>query len=139
MKPRIYFDHNATTPLHPAARAALLGWLDEPGNPSSLHAEGRRARDAVERARDAVAALVGARREELVFTSGGTEADNLAVRGLAETARAADPRRVELIVSAVEHPAVGEAAEALAARGFVVHRAACDGDGRLRGDGLAAL
>jgi cysteine desulfurase len=136
---RSYFDHNATTPLCPQARAALLAWLDEPGNPSSLHAEGRRAREAVERARDAVTALVGGRREELVFTSGGTEADNLAVRGLARLAHEAAPRRIEVVLSSIEHPAVAEAAAGLCARGFVVRQAHVDGDGRIDLDQLASI
>src|SRR6185312_15063627 len=92
---RVYLDHNATSPLHPAARAAMIAAMDELGNPSSLHAEGRRARELVERARDEVARLVGGRREEIVFTSGGTEANNL---GLRLGGRA--------IASAVEHPSV---------------------------------
>ena len=77
---RIYLDHNATTPLGAAARVAMMEALDELGNPSSLHAEGRRARERVERARDEVARAVGGRREEIVLTSGGTEANNLALR-----------------------------------------------------------
>ncbi|HEX4458856.1 MAG TPA: cysteine desulfurase family protein [Polyangia bacterium] len=135
---RVYFDHNATTPLSSEARAAMVAFLDEPGNPSSLHAEGRRARDAVERARDAVAALVGARREDLVFTSGGTEANNWAVTALAERARAADARRVRVLLSAVEHPCVDAPCAALAARGFVVERLRVDGDGRVDREQLAA-
>lgn len=92
---RVYLDHNATAPLVPAARVAMIAAMDELGNPSSLHAEGRRARELVERARDEVARLVGGRREEIVFTSGGTEANNLGVR-LGGRA----------IASAVEHPSV---------------------------------
>lgn len=148
--PRAYFDHNATTPLLPAARAAMLAFLDEHGNPSSLHAEGRRARDAVERARDQVAALVGATREELVFTSGGTEANNWAVTALAEAARRADPRRQRVYLSAIEHPCVDGPCAALEARGFAVERIGVDGEGRVdltqlearlgeRSDVLAAL
>ncbi|HEX8953835.1 MAG TPA: aminotransferase class V-fold PLP-dependent enzyme, partial [Polyangia bacterium] len=90
---RIYLDHNATTPLGAAARAAMVAALDELGKPSSLHAEGRRARELVERARDEVARVIGGRREEIVFTSGGTEANNLALR---LGARA--------LISAIEHP-----------------------------------
>ena len=96
---RVYLDHNATTPLLPAARAAMIAAMDELGNPSSLHAEGRRVRDVVERARDEVARAVGGRREEIIFTSGGTESNNLALR---LGARA--------VVSAVEHPSVTGAA-----------------------------
>jgi cysteine desulfurase len=94
---RIYLDHNATTPLCSAARAAMMRVLDgEFGNPSSIHAEGRRARQVVEAARDQVAALVGGAAEEIVFTSGGTEADHLAMRLLGP----------EVVTSPLEHPAV---------------------------------
>jgi cysteine desulfurase len=96
---RVYLDHNATTRLRPEARAAMEPFLDA-GNPSSIHAEGRRARDAVERARDQVAALVGGAREEIVFTSGGTESNNLALAGL----RA--PGRHGVARAPIEHPSV---------------------------------
>src|SRR3954470_2857947 len=98
---RIYFDHNATTPLCSAARTAMLRILDgEFGNPSSIHAEGRRARQAVEAAREEVAQLVGGLPEEIVFTSGGTEADNLALSLLGPG----------VVTSPLEHPAVRGAA-----------------------------
>ncbi|MGZ3408304.1 MAG: cysteine desulfurase family protein [Polyangia bacterium] len=119
---RIYLDHNATTPLSATARVAMLAALDEPGNPSSLHAEGRRAREIVERARDAVAQAVGGRREEIVFTSGGTEANNLALR---LGARA--------VISAVEHPSVDGAA------GPDARRAPVDSEGRVDLERLEAL
>lgn len=103
--PRIYFDHNAGAPLLPAARAAMLEALEHSGNPSSLHHEGRAARQLLERARNQVAALVGAPREELVLTSGGTEADQLGIVGLAQrAARQGRPRRV--VCSEMEHPAI---------------------------------
>jgi cysteine desulfurase len=137
---RIYLDHNATTPLADDVRTAMTSVLAGPfGNPSSLHAEGRAARQLVEAARDAVAALVGAAREEIVFTSGGTEGDNLAVRGLAEAARAADPRRVEVVTSALEHPAVTAAAAALGERGFVVKHVHVDSAGAIDGDDFQRL
>ncbi|HEU5059671.1 MAG TPA: aminotransferase class V-fold PLP-dependent enzyme [Kofleriaceae bacterium] len=93
---RIYLDHNATTPVSAEARAAVAEALEMPGNPSSIHAEGRAARDLVERARRQVAALLSAAAEEVVFTSGGTEANHLALVGAG--------RRV--IAAAVEHPSV---------------------------------
>ena len=96
-----YLDHAATTPLRPEARAAMLPWLGERfGNPSGAHRVARAARQAVDEARDAVAEVVGCRPGEVVFTSGGTEADNLAVRGV----HAARPGPV--LCSAVEHEAV---------------------------------
>ncbi|MGE3455535.1 MAG: cysteine desulfurase family protein [Kofleriaceae bacterium] len=105
MKPRIYLDFNATMPLVPAARAAIAVALDTPGNPSSIHADGRRARDLVERARNQVAALVGAPRERLVFTSGGTEANALAIRMLASAAEHRGLPRIAA-TTALEHPSL---------------------------------
>ncbi len=102
---RIYLDYNAGAPLVPAARSAMQQALDVSGNPSSLHEEGRRARHVLERARNQVAGLLGAAREDVVLTSGGTEADQLGVLGLAQRAeRQGRPRRVA--VSPIEHPAV---------------------------------
>lgn len=116
--PRIYFDHNAGAPLLPAARAAMLEALEHPGNPSSLHHEGRAARQLLERARNQIAALVGAPREELVLTSGGTEADQLGIVGLAQrAARQGRPRRV--VCSELEHPAIqGSVAYLVRERGW---------------------
>jgi cysteine desulfurase len=101
MQPRIYLDHNATTPLVDAARAAMTEALTVAGNPSSVHRDGRRARHLVEVARDQVARLLGAGRDEVVFTSGGTEADWLGIRGLAS----ADAARL-VGCAQIEHPAV---------------------------------
>ncbi|MCR9090799.1 MAG: aminotransferase class V-fold PLP-dependent enzyme, partial [Proteobacteria bacterium] len=104
-----YFDHNATTPLHPDVLAAMQPHLTKPfGNPASVHRFGRAAHAAVQRARDEVAQLIGCRSSEVVFTSGGTESDNLAVKGVAA---ALSGRSV--LYGATEHPAVLEAAEAL--------------------------
>ncbi|HET7452237.1 MAG TPA: aminotransferase class V-fold PLP-dependent enzyme, partial [Thermoanaerobaculia bacterium] len=110
----IYLDHNATTPLEPRVREAMQPFLGEAfGNPSSVHRAGRRARRAVEEAREQVAALLGAGEpEEVVFTSGGTEADALALFS------ARGSRRRAVAVSAAEHPAVAEPARVLEAEGF---------------------
>ena len=105
MTQRIYLDWNATAPLRPAARAAMLAALERVGNPSSVHAEGRAARHLVERARDQVAALVGAEPGNVVFTSGGTEANNLALSPCIDGA-AGRGRLSRILVSAVEHPSV---------------------------------
>ena len=114
---RIYLDHNATSPLGEAARAAIAAVLGETGNPSSVHAEGRRARDRVERARAQVAALAGRPRDHVVFTSGGTEANQLGVLALAELAeRAGLPRAIA--TSRLEHPSLAGAVAALVARGW---------------------
>ncbi len=108
---RVYLDHNATTPVDPRVLDAMLPFLREQyGNPSSLHWHGQRARAAVEEARAQVAALVGAEPADVVFTASGSEADNMALRGVA--ARARDPRR-GVVVSAVEHHAVLNAARGL--------------------------
>ena len=101
-----YLDHAATTPMLPAARDAMVEQLSMTGNPSSLHGPGRAARRTVEESREQIAAALGARPSEIVFTSGGTEADNLAVTGSYRSARAADPRRTRIVASAVEHHAV---------------------------------
>ncbi len=110
-----YLDHAASTPMLPEAVEAVVAEMTRTGNPSSLHASGRRARRSVEESREAVAAALGARPSEVVFTAGGTESDNLAVKGLFWARRAADPRRTRLLASAVEHHAVLDVVEWLAA------------------------
>ncbi|KRD41181.1 cysteine desulfurase [Cellulomonas sp. Root930] len=102
----VYLDHAATTPMIPEAARVLAEQLARTGNPSSLHASGRAARRVVEESRERLAAALGARPSEVVWTSGGTEADNLAVKGLFWARRTQDPRRRRLLVSAVEHHAV---------------------------------
>ncbi|MBT2549862.1 cysteine desulfurase family protein [Arthrobacter sp. ISL-65] len=102
----VYLDHAATTPIAAEALAALTRELSRTGNPSSLHGSGRRARRSVEDARETLAAAAGAHPSEVIFTSGGTEADNLAVKGLYWCRLAEDPRRRRILCSAVEHHAV---------------------------------
>ncbi|MGA5324270.1 cysteine desulfurase family protein [Streptomyces seoulensis] len=104
-----YLDHAATTPMLPEAARELTDRLGVTGNASSLHASGRKARRTVEESREALADALGARPSEVVFTSGGTEADNLAVKGLYWARRAADPNRVRVLASPVEHHAVLDA------------------------------
>jgi|SRR5436190_6431816 len=106
-----YLDHAATTPMLPQAAETMAALLGRAGNASSLHAAGRQARRVVEEARETVAAALGARPSEVVFTSGGTESDNLAVKGLFWARRSADPRRTRILASAVEHHAVMDSAE----------------------------
>ncbi len=101
-----YLDHAATTPMRPSAVAAMSEALTHTGNASSLHTSGRAARRVVEESREQVAAALGARPSEIVFTSGGTEADNLALWGTLAARRDADPRRRRIVVSGVEHHAV---------------------------------
>jgi len=111
-----YLDHAATTPVHPEVLAAMTPYFTlEAGNASSLHASGRRARRAVEESREALALALGARPSEVVFTAGGTESDNLAVKGIFWARRAADPRRTRIVASSVEHHAVLDAVEWLVA------------------------
>lgn len=110
-----YFDHCAGSPVRPAAREAMLPWLAAAGvgNPSSVHAAGRRARRALSEAREDLGRLLGAPARDLLFTSGGTEADNLALRGTWEATRHLEEPRGRLVISAVEHPAVRETARHL--------------------------
>lgn len=131
---RIYLDHNATTPLRPEVAEAMARALrDLYGNPSSVHAEGARARAAVEQAREQVAALVAAQPSEVVFTSGATEANHLAIHGVA---RRPGAQGRSLLASAVEHPSVAEPLAALAGEGLRAARVPVDAEGRLD---LAAL
>ena len=102
----VYLDHAATTPMYPEAVAAMTEQLTRPGNPSSLHASGRAARRVVEESRETIARAINARPGEIVFTSGGTESDNLAVKGIYWARREADPRRTRVLSTAVEHHAV---------------------------------
>lgn len=132
-----YLDHAATTPMLPAAVSAMTAELAQVGNASSLHAAGRRARRVVEESREQLAAAFGARPGDVVFTSGGTEGDNLAVKGLYWARRAADPRRRRIITSAVEHHAVLDPLHWLAEHeGAVVERLPVDGLGRVDADEL---
>jgi cysteine desulfurase len=109
-----YLDHAATTPMLEEVIAAMSAAMTEVGNPSSLHTAGRKARRVVEEARERFAAAVGARPSEVIFTGGGTESDNLAVKGIYLARRAAEDARRRLIVSSVEHHAVLDAAQWLA-------------------------
>jgi len=115
---RTYFDHNATTPAAPEVVEAVVRALrDEYGNPSSVHHFGQRAKAELDEARSSVAELIGAEPGDVVFTSGGTEADNMALRGAAEAAEAAGHRR-HVIASAIEHEAVLNTVKALTRRGW---------------------
>jgi cysteine desulfurase len=132
-----YLDHAATTPMVPEAVDAVASRLGVVGNPSSLHASGRAARRDVEESRERLAQAVGARPSEVVFTGGGTESDNLAVKGLFWARNRQDPRRRRLLASAVEHHAVLDAAEWLAHHeGAVVEWLPVDRVGRVQPDVL---
>jgi cysteine desulfurase len=110
----VYLDHAASTPMCAEAVAAMTEQLTHVGNPSSLHAPGRAARRVVEESRERIGAAIGCRPGELVFTSGGTESDNLAVKGVFWARRDADPRRTRILSTAVEHHAVLDALHWLA-------------------------
>jgi cysteine desulfurase len=134
-----YLDHAATTPMLPEAVAAMAEALTHTGNASSLHTAGRRARRDVEEARERIAAAVGARPSEVVLTTGGTESDNLAVKGLYWARRDADERRTRVLVSAIEHHAVLDAAQWLGAHeGAEVELLEVDDVGRVRPEVLRA-
>ena len=131
----VYFDHNATTPLEPAVFDAMLPWLTQRfGNASSRHDYGRAARRAIDEARAQVAAAIGAHPTEVVFTSGGSEANNLFIKGAASCLRPG-----LLAVSAIEHPCVIKPAEQLARRGWRLHKIAVDGEGRVDAGDYQAL
>ncbi|MGW1432263.1 cysteine desulfurase family protein [Streptomyces sp. NPDC002431] len=132
-----YLDHAATTPMLPEAIEAMTAQLALTGNASSLHAAGRRARRTVEESRETLAEALGARPSEVVLTSGGTEADNLAVKGLYWSRRAADPRRTRVLASPVEHHAVLDAVDWLARHeGANVEYLPVDRHGRVHPDAL---
>ena len=103
---RVHLDHAATTTVRPTALAALAEAAALPGNPASLHASGRRAKLCLEQARERIAAALGAHPTEVILTSGGTEADNLAVQGLYRARRAAAPERTRIVLTGIEHHAV---------------------------------
>ncbi len=135
----VYLDHAATTPLSAEALATLTRELSRTGNPSSLHGSGRRARRSVEDAREAIAAAAGAHPSEVIFTSGGTESDNLAVKGLYWSRFGEDPSRRRILCSAVEHHAVLDTVEWLERHeGAQVTWLPVDGDGVVDLNVLAA-
>jgi cysteine desulfurase len=138
---RIYLDHNATTPLGAAARSALQAALDVWGNPSSIHSTGRQARSVVEKARVQVSRLLGCEPDEIIFVSGGTEGDNLAVHGLAISARD-DRKNLEgpphVISTAIEHPAVRGALAQLVREGFELTDLPVSSEGHVDPADLAA-
>ena len=113
---RIYLDYAATTPTHPEVVKAMLPYFNEAfGNPSSIHYYGQETKGVIEKARTKVAGLIGAQSDEIIFTSGGTEADNFALKGIAF---ANEPDGNHIITSSIEHHAVIEAGKFLERRGF---------------------
>jgi len=134
---RIYLDHAATTPLDARVREAMRPFFEQTfGNASSVHREGQEARAALERSRAAIARVMGAQPGELVFTSGGTESDNLAISGVFRALR--KKGRTQIVTSAAEHHAVLDCVEALRADGAEVTVLPADGSGRVAPDAVAA-
>ena len=124
---QIYLDYNATTPIAPAVLEAMLPFLKgHYGNPSSAHSLGRAAKEAIEDARAKLAGLLACDRSEIIFTSGGTESNNLAIKGIMFKSQ---PANAHLIISAIEHPAVVEPARFLERLGYAVSVVACDENG----------
>ena len=133
----VYLDHAATTSMLPAAVEAMNAHLLGVGNASSLHASGRRARRVVEEARESIGAALGARPGEVVFTSGGTEADNLALKGAYWSRRAADGRRARILTTGIEHHAVLDPLDWLSRHEqALIEPLPVDGEGRLSLDAL---
>jgi len=132
----IYLDNHATTQLDPEVRDAMLAYFDHPGNSNSPHQAGAKAAAAIEEARQRIADLIGASPGEIVFTSGATEADNLAVRGVAKAVHSMDTDRRHLVISSIEHKAVIATAESLISEGYDVDFAPVSASGVVS---LAAL
>ena len=135
---RIYFDHNATTPVDPSVAEVVMRTLTEEfGNPSSVHHFGQQAKGVLDEARSAVATLIGGEPSEVVFTSGGTESDNFALRGVAE---ALEPTgRRHLVASSIEHEAVLNTLKALGRRGWRTTLVPVDASGRVSPEALAGV
>ena len=133
---RIYFDHSATTPVDKEVALLMLEYMtDKFGNASSVHAFGREARKAVDESREKVAALIGAAANEIYFTSGGTESDNLALKGVAYANR---KKGNHIITSVIEHHAILHTCEHLEKEGFVVTYLPVDETGMISLSDLAA-
>ena len=133
----VYLDHAATTPMYPEAIEAMTAALSSVGNASSLHTAGRAARRRVEEARESLAARLGARPSEVIFTAGGTDSDNLAVKGIYWARRDAEPHRRRVVTTAVEHHAVLDAVEWLADHeGAEVTYLQCEADGAVTPEAL---
>ena len=128
MQTPVYFDHNATTFVDPSLHDRLAGWLELSGNPSSIHWAGRAPKAVIRDARLGIAQTIGASPLELIFTSGGSESNNLVLKGLCE---GPPGERDQVIVSAVEHPSLLKAARSLKARGYAVDVIPVDRNGRL--------
>lgn len=135
----VYLDHNATTPIHDEVKNQVATWMEAWGNPSSIHIAGRGPKTLLREARQNIASLLGVEPLELIFTGGGSEANNLALKGVCERGALTAQERNQIIVSAIEHPSVMKTAEALRARGFIVDVVPVDREGRLHLERLTEL
>lgn len=135
----VYLDHNATTPIHPDLRAKVGEWLEVWGNPSSIHWAGRTPKALLREARASVAGLLGVESLELVFTSGGSEANNLAILGVCDRVPVSAGERNRIIISTGEHPSVRKTVEALKARGYQMDLVPINREGQLDLVALAAM
>ncbi len=136
---RIYFDHNATTPLHPEVKSAIIESLDVFGNPSSLHEDGRRARTLIETSREKVAALINADPDEIMFAGSGSEANNTVLSSVSCSGARCSlhaPADSDLVISAIEHPCILETSMCLKNRGTLVKRIGVDNRGLVKMDDL---
>ena len=133
---RVYLDHNATTPMHHGVKQAMIEFMECYGNPSSIYSAGKEARSAVETARRRVAALINCTARRIAFTGGGSEANNLAIKGVAF---ADDNGKNHIVTSAIEHPSVLNACRWLEKRGFLVTFLAVNAEGRVDPDDLKAV
>jgi len=132
---KVYVDYNATTPLRPEVKAAMLENMDTYGNASSMHASGRQAHAQIEQARDTVEKLIGAQKRTVVFTSGGSESNNTVFQTMRHLAASGENRR-EFITTAIEHPCVFNSAKYLQKNGFTVHFLPVDKYGKISMDAL---
>ncbi len=135
----IYLDHNATTPIHADLKAKVADWLEVWGNPSSIHYAGRGPKSLLREARQNLALLLGVEALELIFTSGGSEANSLALNGICAGLNGARSPRNQIIISAVEHPSVRKTAESLVARGYRVDMVPVHRNGELNLETLQSL
>ena len=134
MNRRVYLDHNASTPVHPEVLQAMLPYFSERyGNPSSVHGFGRESREGIDAAREQIAAFLKVSKDEIVFTSGGTESDNLGIKGVAAARRAG-----HVITSQIEHHAVLRTVQTLEQEGFTATYLPVDGDGMVNPDDVRA-
>jgi cysteine desulfurase len=135
----VYLDHNATTPIHDDVKSQVATWMEAWGNPSSIHYGGRAPKTLLREARQNIAKLLGVEPLELIFTSGGSEANNLALKGICERGPLTAQERNQIIISSVEHPSVVKTADYLRSRGFVIDVVPVNREGSLNLEILSSL